>query len=46
MICLPFKGEVLPTQVKQRLGAAIRRTYFAAELLVTHKCRSLFRDRM
>ena len=27
-----------------RLGAAIRRTYFAAELLVTHNCRSLLRE--
>ena len=44
MICLPFKGDVLSTQIKQRLGAAIRRTYFAAELLVTHNCRSLLRE--
>ena len=35
---------MLSMQIKQRLEAAIMRTYFSEELLVTHNCKSLLRE--
>ena len=36
-ISLPFKGDDVALLMKRRLGAAIKRTYFAADLILLHK---------
>ena len=43
-ICLPFKGDIVSTQIKHRLGVAIGKTYYAANLIITYDTKRLLKE--
>ena len=43
-ICLPFKGDIVSTQIKHRLEAAIGKTYYAGNLLITYDTMRLLKE--
>ena len=43
-ICLPFKGNIVSTQIKHPLEAAIRKTYYAANLIITYDTKRLLKE--
>ena len=43
-ICLPFKGDIVCTQIKHRLGAAIGKIYYAANLIITYDTKGLLKE--
>ena len=43
-ICLPFKWDVVSTQIEHRLGAAIGKTYYAANSILTYDTKRLLKE--
>ena len=43
-ICLPFKGDIVSTQITHRLEAAIGIIYYAANLILTYDTKRLIKE--